>query len=195
MWRAGRSRRCLRARACGSPTATNSITAMCGFGRRRCSWRAISLAGFAKRIFGLVMLAPLLTFSMALNFIAVAMLPRPRADRPKGDFALRLRATLGETRELLRCSRVSDLPCRCQPRSGIARFLLCLWRVALDAAGLQRPVDRHHLAARRVCRNRVDVVFAARVPRHWAPRGFWFWAAWAACCAGRSLPSIRRWRW
>ncbi|HEY4125718.1 MAG TPA: MFS transporter [Rhizomicrobium sp.] len=63
------------------------------------------LSGFAKRTFGFVMLAPLLTISMMLNFTAVAMLPRPRADRPKGDFALRLRATLGETRELLR-SRV-----------------------------------------------------------------------------------------
>lgn len=63
------------------------------------------LSGFAKRIFGLVMLAPLLTLSVALNFAALAMLPRPRSDRPKGDFPLRLRATLGETRELLR-SRV-----------------------------------------------------------------------------------------
>lgn len=63
------------------------------------------LSGFAKRIIGFVMLAPWLTISVMLNFAAVWMLPKPRDDRPKGDFPSRLRATLAETRELLR-SRV-----------------------------------------------------------------------------------------
>jgi PPP family 3-phenylpropionic acid transporter len=60
------------------------------------------LSGVAKRIFGFVMLAPWLVISAALNFAAVYLLPRPRADRPKGDFPSRLSATLAETRELLR---------------------------------------------------------------------------------------------
>jgi PPP family 3-phenylpropionic acid transporter len=63
------------------------------------------LSGFAKRVIGFAMLAPWLTISVALNFAAVWMLPKPRADRPKGDFPTRLGATLAETRELLR-SRV-----------------------------------------------------------------------------------------
>ncbi len=63
------------------------------------------LSGVAKRFFGFVMLAPWLTVSVILNFIAVLMLPKPREDRPKGDFPSRLSATLAETRELLR-SRV-----------------------------------------------------------------------------------------
>ena len=62
-------------------------------------------SGIAKRIFGFVMLAPWLTISVILNFIAVWMLPKPREDRPKGDFPSRFRTTLAETRELLR-SRV-----------------------------------------------------------------------------------------
>jgi PPP family 3-phenylpropionic acid transporter len=63
------------------------------------------LSGVAKRLFTFAMLAPWLTVSVILNFIAVYLLPRPRADRPKGDFPSRLNTTLAETRELLR-SRV-----------------------------------------------------------------------------------------
>jgi PPP family 3-phenylpropionic acid transporter len=60
------------------------------------------LSGLAKRLFGFAMLAPWLAISVLLNFLAVGALPRPRADRPKGDFTGRLRATLAETHELLR---------------------------------------------------------------------------------------------
>ncbi|HTO39804.1 MAG TPA: MFS transporter [Rhizomicrobium sp.] len=60
------------------------------------------LSGFAKRVFGFVMLAPWLTVSVLLNLIAVYLLPRPRGARPRGDFSSRLRATFAEARELLR---------------------------------------------------------------------------------------------
>lgn len=59
-------------------------------------------SGIAKRIFGFVMLAPWLTVSVTLNFIAVWLLPKPRDDRAQGDFPSRFRVTLAETRELLR---------------------------------------------------------------------------------------------
>ena len=60
------------------------------------------VSGFAKRLFGFGMLAPWLTVSVLLNFIAIYLLPRPRRERATGRFPSRLRATFAEARELLR---------------------------------------------------------------------------------------------
>jgi len=62
-------------------------------------------SGFAVARYGLGMLAPWLTAVLLLNVAAIYLLPAPPKDRPRGDFGVRFRATLGETRELLR-SRV-----------------------------------------------------------------------------------------
>lgn len=60
------------------------------------------VAGFCVSRFGLVALAPWLTVSVALNLIAIYVLPRPPTGRPGGDFVLKLRVTMAEARELLR---------------------------------------------------------------------------------------------
>lgn len=58
-------------------------------------------SGAAIERFGYAVLAPWLSVMLMLNLAAVYLLPAPPADRPRGDFVLRLRATLGEARELL----------------------------------------------------------------------------------------------
>jgi PPP family 3-phenylpropionic acid transporter len=60
------------------------------------------LSGFAVQAFGLIVIAPWLTIALVWNLVAVALLPKPPANRPKGDFGLRLRATLAEAHELVR---------------------------------------------------------------------------------------------
>jgi PPP family 3-phenylpropionic acid transporter len=59
-------------------------------------------SGAAISLFGLGVFAPWLTVTLALNLAAIRFLPAPPANRPRGDFAIRLRATLAEARELLR---------------------------------------------------------------------------------------------
>lgn len=63
------------------------------------------LSGILVSIFGLIVIAPWLFVSGALNVAAVYALPAPPRDRPRGDFLLRMQATFAEARELLR-SRV-----------------------------------------------------------------------------------------
>lgn len=71
-------------------------------------WNSITFAianvasGFAVSRFGLVVLAPWLTVSLALTLAAVAVLPAPPRGRSSGQIMIRLAATLAETRELLR---------------------------------------------------------------------------------------------
>jgi len=60
------------------------------------------VAGFCVSRFGLVALAPWLTVAVALNLIAIYVLPKPPTGRPRGDFVLKLRVTMAEARELLR---------------------------------------------------------------------------------------------
>ncbi len=62
-------------------------------------------SGLAVSRWGLGIVAPWLTLTLALNLAAIWLLPAPPANRPQGDFTLRFRATLAEARELLR-SRV-----------------------------------------------------------------------------------------
>ncbi|HEV2562183.1 MAG TPA: MFS transporter [Rhizomicrobium sp.] len=59
------------------------------------------LSGVAVSIWGLVVIAPWLALSIALNVAAIYALPPPRANQKRGDFGLRMRATLAEARELL----------------------------------------------------------------------------------------------
>lgn len=59
-------------------------------------------SGAAIERFGYVVLAPWLTLVLLANLVAVYLLPAPPPNRPRGDFVLRLRTTLGEARELLR---------------------------------------------------------------------------------------------
>ena len=59
------------------------------------------LSGVAVSIWGLMVIAPWLAISIALNVAAIYALPPPRASQPRGDFGLRTRATLAEARELL----------------------------------------------------------------------------------------------
>jgi len=75
-------------------------------------------SGFAIARFGMIVFAPWLTVVMLSNLAAVYLLPAPPVGRPRGDFGLRLRATLAEARELLR-SRV---------------FILFLGAASLDQA-------------------------------------------------------------
>jgi PPP family 3-phenylpropionic acid transporter len=63
------------------------------------------LSGLAVQRFGLIVIAPWLTVALVWNLVAVYLLPKPPADRPRGEFILRLRATLAEAHELVR-SRV-----------------------------------------------------------------------------------------
>lgn len=60
------------------------------------------LSGIAVSIWGLVVIAPWLTIVMIANLISVQALPKSRAGLPKSDLRLRMRATIAETRELLR---------------------------------------------------------------------------------------------
>jgi PPP family 3-phenylpropionic acid transporter len=60
------------------------------------------VSGLAVQRFGLIVIAPWLTVALVWNLTAVYLLPKPPADRPRGDFGLRLRATLAEAHELVR---------------------------------------------------------------------------------------------
>jgi MFS transporter, PPP family, 3-phenylpropionic acid transporter len=59
------------------------------------------LSGVAVSIWGLIIIAPWLAISAVLNVAAIYALPPPRANQRRGDFVLRMRATLAEARELL----------------------------------------------------------------------------------------------
>ncbi len=110
---------------------------------------------------GLGMVAPWLTAVLALNLAAVHLLPAPPAKRPRGDFALRFRATLAEAHELLRSRVFVVFPRLRLARSGEPRRLLRAGRAALARARLQRQPDRRALAAGRAGRDRADVGVAA----------------------------------
>lgn len=60
------------------------------------------VSGVAVSIWGLAVIAPWLAIAMAGNIAAIYALPKPRSDTPRGDFRLRMRATLAEARELMR---------------------------------------------------------------------------------------------
>lgn len=60
------------------------------------------IAGFAISWFGIGVMMPWLTLSLALNVIAIWLLPAPPADRPRHDFRASLHVTLAQARELLR---------------------------------------------------------------------------------------------
>jgi PPP family 3-phenylpropionic acid transporter len=60
------------------------------------------LSGICISLYGMWVMAPLLTVAIALCLIATVSLPAPPPDHQHGDLALRLRATMGETRELMR---------------------------------------------------------------------------------------------
>ncbi len=60
------------------------------------------LSGLAVQRFGLIVIAPWLTVALVWNLVAVYLLPKPPPGRPRGDFGLRLRATLAEAHELIR---------------------------------------------------------------------------------------------
>jgi len=60
------------------------------------------IAGFFISWFGLGVMMPWLTVSLALNVIAIWFLPAPPADRPRHDFRGGLHVTLVQARELLR---------------------------------------------------------------------------------------------
>ena len=62
------------------------------------------LSGICISSYGMWVMAPLLTGAIALCLIATVSLPAPPPDHPRGDLAVRLRVTLGETRELMRSS-------------------------------------------------------------------------------------------
>jgi MFS transporter, PPP family, 3-phenylpropionic acid transporter len=70
-------------------------------------WNSITFAatnfvsGVAISRWGLVVLAPWLAASLALNVAAVAMLPPTPRDRTRGQFGITLAATLAEARELI----------------------------------------------------------------------------------------------
>jgi MFS transporter, PPP family, 3-phenylpropionic acid transporter len=59
------------------------------------------LSGVAVSIWGLIIIAPWLAISAVLNVAAIYALPPPRANQRRGDFVLRMRATLAEAHELL----------------------------------------------------------------------------------------------
>ncbi|HWA88444.1 MAG TPA: MFS transporter [Rhizomicrobium sp.] len=59
-------------------------------------------SGVAVAAFGMQIVAPWLTATLMLNVAAIWFLPAPPANRPRGDFGVRLRATFAEARELLR---------------------------------------------------------------------------------------------
>jgi PPP family 3-phenylpropionic acid transporter len=59
-------------------------------------------AGACVSLFGIWVMAPWLTASVVLCVISSVSLPKPPPDHPRGELVLRLRATFGETRELLR---------------------------------------------------------------------------------------------
>lgn len=85
-------------------------------------WNSITFAianvasGLAVSRWGLVVLAPWLTVSLALAFAAICWLPRPPARHATGQFRIRLRATFAEARELM----------------GSAAFLLFLMAASFD---------------------------------------------------------------
>ncbi len=60
------------------------------------------LAGLAISRFGLRVLAPWMTVAVILSLAAIYILPAPPANRPRGEFAMRLRKALAEARELSR---------------------------------------------------------------------------------------------
>jgi PPP family 3-phenylpropionic acid transporter len=60
------------------------------------------VSGLAVSQYGLVVVAPWLAVSAALNIAAVFALPAPPPDHPKGALAPRMRATWAEARELVR---------------------------------------------------------------------------------------------
>jgi MFS transporter, PPP family, 3-phenylpropionic acid transporter len=60
------------------------------------------LAGILVSRFGLAALAPWLSVVLLMNVAAIYALPAPPPGRSRGDFAVRLRATFAEARELLR---------------------------------------------------------------------------------------------
>ncbi len=76
------------------------------YGRVRL-WNSVVFAltnvasGFAISRWGMVVLAPWLTVSLALTFAGICWLPAPPAGRARGQLGVRLRATLAEARELM----------------------------------------------------------------------------------------------
>ena len=59
------------------------------------------LSGRAVTRFGMMVIAPWLAIGAALTFFTIAGLPAAPPDHPRGDFTLKLRATIAEARELL----------------------------------------------------------------------------------------------
>lgn len=62
------------------------------------------LSGIGVSLYGIWVMAPWLTAAVALCLISTISLPAPPPDHPRGDLAVRLRITFGETRELMRSS-------------------------------------------------------------------------------------------
>jgi PPP family 3-phenylpropionic acid transporter len=85
-------------------------------------WNSITFAvanvasGLAVSQWGLVVLAPWLAVSLALAFASICLLPAPPRGRVRGQFGIKLRATLAEARELM----------------GSAAFLLFLLAASFD---------------------------------------------------------------
>ena len=60
------------------------------------------VVGICITLFGFWVIAPWLTGAVALCLVSTVSLPAPPPDHPRDDLVLRLKSTLGETRELLR---------------------------------------------------------------------------------------------